>query len=58
MILTTPLEQALAQLLKHIELSSSAAARDNADVRTAFRTASIKSFEYAYELAIKLVPPA
>lgn len=28
---------------------------NNADVRTAFRTAAIKSFEYSYELAIKLI---
>lgn len=55
MILTTPLQQALTQLLKHIELAGSAAAQDNADLRTAFRTAAIKSFEYAYELSIKLI---
>ena len=54
-ILTTPLQLALAQLLKHLELAGSASAHDNADLRTAFRTAAIKSIDYAYELAIKLI---
>ena len=55
MISTTALRLAHAQLLKHIELTGSAAALGNADIRTAFRTAAIKSFEYTYELSIRLI---
>ena len=50
-----PLESALSQLRINFDLIGSVQAEENASVKAAFRTASIKSFEYVYELSIRLV---
>ncbi|MFM9938698.1 MAG: HI0074 family nucleotidyltransferase substrate-binding subunit [Hyphomicrobiaceae bacterium] len=55
MNIVNPLESALAQLKTNYDLIGSDVARDQPKVKAAFRTASIKSFEYAYELSIRLI---
>ena len=50
-----PLEGVLAQLASHYGLIQSEHARNDPRMKAAFRTASIKSFEYAYELSIRLI---
>ncbi len=55
MELLNPLEAALAQLSTNYDLIGSEVARTQPSVKAAFRTASIKSFEYAYELSVRLI---
>lgn len=55
MILTDHLRDALAELKKNIELPHSDIARERPDLIPTFRTAAIKSFEYAYEMSIRLI---
>jgi nucleotidyltransferase substrate binding protein (TIGR01987 family) len=54
-LLTAPLADAIDELDTHIGLTGSALAQADARLEAAFRTASIKSFEYCYELSIKLL---
>jgi nucleotidyltransferase substrate binding protein (TIGR01987 family) len=49
------LQQVLAQLEKSREYLHSDMARQDKDLQRQFRTAAIKSFEYCYELALKLI---
>ncbi|MBI4430306.1 MAG: nucleotidyltransferase substrate binding protein [Candidatus Omnitrophica bacterium] len=49
------LEQAVAQLEKSMGFLHSELARKNKDLYEQFRTASIKAFEYTYELALKMI---
>jgi nucleotidyltransferase substrate binding protein (TIGR01987 family) len=55
MEILNPLESALAQLQTNYDLIGSTTAQTDPKIKAAFRTASIKSFEYAYELSIKLI---
>lgn len=55
MELLAPLENAVGQLQSHFDLLGSDMARDNDKVKAAFRTAAIKSFEYAYELSVVMI---
>lgn len=55
MIVTSPLAAAIAELSKNAELPFSAIARSHPELIGTFRTAAIKSFEYAYELGIRLI---
>jgi len=48
-------EKAIKQLEKSREFLHSKIARKNKDLYEQFRTASIKAFEYTYELALKMV---
>lgn len=54
-IITRPLADALAALRTHVELTGSSLAEATPALKSVFRTASIKSFEYTYELALKLI---
>ena len=55
MLVTTPLAAAIAELQKNAELPRSAIAHEHPELIGTFRTAAIKSFEYAYELGIRLI---
>ena len=55
LIVTSPLAAAIAELVKNAELPHSAIAREHPELVGTFRTAAIKSFEYAYELSIRLI---
>ena len=55
MFVTTPFAAALAELQKNAELPHSAIAREHPELAGTFRTAAIKSFEYAYELGIRMI---
>lgn len=55
MIIISPLAAAIAELTKNAELPYSAIARDHPELIGTFRTATIKSFEYAYELSIRFI---
>lgn len=55
MIVTSPFAAAIAELTKNAELPGSAIAREHPELIGTFRTAAIKSFEYAYELGIRLL---
>jgi nucleotidyltransferase substrate binding protein (TIGR01987 family) len=55
LIVTAPLAAALAELAKNAELPNSAIAREHPELIATFRAAAIKSFEYAYELGIRLM---
>ena len=46
---------ALAELVKNAELPFSSIAHNHPELIGTFRTAAIKSFEYAYELSIRLI---
>lgn len=52
---THALKAALGHLKTHVALAASPLAASNADLRLALATAAIKSFEYTYEVAIKLI---
>lgn len=54
MIVATALENALSELQRNLDLQGSALAHDKRLLDT-FRTAAIKSFEYAYELSVRLM---
>ncbi|MGO9328687.1 MAG: HI0074 family nucleotidyltransferase substrate-binding subunit [Steroidobacteraceae bacterium] len=55
MIITSHLSAALTELAKNAELPFSPIAHDHPELIGTFRTAAIKSFEYAYELSIRLI---
>lgn len=55
MFVTSPFAAALAELQKNAELPHSAIAREHPELVGTFRTAAIKSFEYAYELGIRMI---
>jgi nucleotidyltransferase substrate binding protein (TIGR01987 family) len=55
MIVTTFLANALDELQKNLDLPQSAIARKHPELVGTFRTAAIKSFEYAYELSVRLL---
>ena len=55
MEILSPLESAITQLRAHYNLIGSGIAAERADIKRAFRTAAIKSYEYAYELAVRLI---
>ena len=55
LIVTSPLAAALAELTKNAALPASAIAREHPELIGTFRTATIKSFEYAFELGIRLL---
>jgi hypothetical protein len=50
LIVTSPLAAALAELTKNAALPASAIAREHPELIGTFCMATIKSFEYAYEL--------
>lgn len=54
-LITTTLADALTGLETHIGLADSSLATADPRLRQAFCTAAIKSFEYTYEIAIKLI---
>ena len=58
MLITRPLRDALAQLEANFGLTASALAREEPVVSRAFRTAAIKSFEYVYDLSVRLLRDA
>ncbi len=49
------LQRAVAQLEKSYGYLHSDMARDNAELRDEFRSATIQKFEYTYELAVKMI---
>lgn len=49
------LQRAAAQLEKSYGYLHSDMARDNAELRDEFRSATIQKFEYTYELAVKMI---
>ena len=55
MLITAPLSKALGELKRNAELPYSSLAREHPELLPTFRTAAIKSFEYVYELSVKLV---
>ena len=55
MIVTSHLSAALVELAKNAELPFSAIAREHPELIGTFRTAAVKSFEYAYEISVRLV---
>ena len=55
MFVTSPFAAALAELQKNTELPNSAIAREHPELVGTFRTAAIKSYEYAYELGIRMI---
>ena len=58
MLTTKPLGDALAQLETNFGLTASALAHDEPVVARAFRTATVKSFEYVYDLSVRLLRDA
>lgn len=52
---TAPLRAALARLETNLSLAQSIDAQTNDDLKLALATAAIKSFEYTYEVATKLI---
>lgn len=54
-LITTTLADALSGLETHIGLADSSLASADPRLRQAFCTAAIKSFEYTYEISIKLI---
>jgi len=55
LIVTSPFAAAIAELAKNAALPASAIGREHPELIWTFRTATIKSFEYAYELGIRLL---
>jgi len=55
MQLLSPLEKSITQLDTNYQLIQSDIAGTNPTVKAAFRTATIQSFEYAYELAMRAI---
>jgi nucleotidyltransferase substrate binding protein (TIGR01987 family) len=55
LIVTSPLTAALAQLKKNAALPQSAIGRDHPELVEAFRAATIQSFAYTYELAMRMM---
>jgi hypothetical protein len=55
LIVTSPFAAALAQLVKNAALPGSAIAHDHPELIETFRAAAIQSFEYTYELAIRMM---
>ena len=49
------LQSATAQLEKFINLYNSGLAHKDPDIRDAFRAAVVKTFEFTYELAVKMI---
>ena len=54
-LITSPLADALKALETHVGLAESSLADADPQLRIAFRTAAIKSFEFTYELSLKLI---
>ena len=54
-MVTSPLASALAQLKKNAAFPGSAITREHPEYTDAFRAGAIKSFEFTYELAIRLM---
>jgi nucleotidyltransferase substrate binding protein (TIGR01987 family) len=52
---TTSLEKALGQLETSFSYLNSELAREDSRLRVQFRAATIKAFEYTYELAVKMI---
>lgn len=57
-LITGPLADALGKLETHTAFVASPLSKTDDRFEAAFRTASIKSFEYCYELSIKLLSRA
>ena len=55
MIVTTTLANALSELQRNLDLTVSDIGKAHPELIGTFRTASIKSFEYAYELSARLI---
>lgn len=55
MIVTITLANALKELQRNLDLPQSDVARAHPELIGTFRTAAIKSFEYAYEISVRLV---
>lgn len=55
MLTTKPLADALIHLETNFGLTTSSLARAHPDLLSTFRTAAVKSFEYVYELSVRLV---
>jgi nucleotidyltransferase substrate binding protein (TIGR01987 family) len=55
MLTTTPLADALVHLETNFGLTTSSLARAHPDLLSTFRTAAGKSFEYVYELSVRLI---
>jgi nucleotidyltransferase substrate binding protein (TIGR01987 family) len=55
MIVTTSLAKALSELQRNFDLLDSDLARTRVDLAATFRTASVKSFEYVYEVSLRLM---
>ena len=49
------LAQAVIQLQKSLDYLHSDLAREDSGLREQFRAATIKAFEYSYELAVKMI---
>lgn len=54
-LIVRPLVDALTALKTHVGLTASSLTTDNPMLKTAFRMASIKSFEFTYEISVKLI---
>jgi nucleotidyltransferase substrate binding protein (TIGR01987 family) len=54
LLITSHLAAALAELKKNAALPASSIAHEHPELIGTFRTAAIKSYEYAYEMSIKL----
>ena|ERR1700733_1531938 len=55
MIVTTALANALSELQRNLDLTVSDIAAAHPELIGTFRTAAIKSFEYAYEMSVRLI---
>jgi nucleotidyltransferase substrate binding protein (TIGR01987 family) len=55
MIVTTALAKALTELQRNFDLLGSDLAQTRPELSATFRTASVKSFEYVYEVSIRLL---
>lgn len=51
----SPLKNAVDQLQKSLDYLHSEMARNDSGLREQFRTATIKAFEYSYELAVAMI---
>jgi len=51
----SPLEKALAQLEKSLGYLHSEAARTDSDLHQTFRAATIKAFEFTYDIGLKML---
>lgn len=58
MIVTTALAKALTELQRNFDLLGSDLAQTRPELLAIFRTASVKSFEYVYEVSIRLLKRA